>query len=324
VVLASAVFGTLLFIANYMYAGILCFAAFIGAVVFSRDIVAVIWSLVYAPAGWIMFQGVTKKMTRTLITVRIAVFAGIVYSALIIGVVAAENGAVSPMIIYQAAEAEIEAIVENFQDILLDTYVPADMSGDEEEQARNRELLQQEYIMNLKMMIPMFFVLYSLAIAYFSTALFRIIYNIFIGARAVSGRFIKRIEWRIKLSVVSAVMIILCSVFNLLLYSRDNPLPSIIISNIQYILAPGFCIMGIYFLFDKTYNMYNRHREIESRVAPAVMLLLTCVFAIILLQYTAIAILVICGLYAALIGDIKKFYEKTKKAVFGDDDDDDM
>jgi len=202
-------------------------------------------------------------------------------------------------------------------------YINVDMSGDEEEQAQTLENVKQEYTMNFKMSLPMIFALYNLAVAYFSTALFRITYNIFVGSKAKSYP-LKRMEWRIRLSGISAAIIILCVISNVLLYSLDNPLPRIIITNIQYILAPGFCIMGIYFLFDKIYNIYNKNRHIKGGIAPAFILLAVCALAVLMFFQYALALLVIFGLYAALIGDIKKFYEKTKRAVFGDDDDDDI
>ncbi|MCL2099790.1 MAG: hypothetical protein FWH24_05065 [Oscillospiraceae bacterium] len=321
VILASAAFGTLLFIVKYIHAGILCFAVLIAAAVFSRDIVAVVWSLVYIPSGWIMCRGVLNKTMRTALTVHIAVFAGIIYAILIAGSLAAENGGISPEIVYNAVDEEISAVVENFQDILLNMYIPDDINISEEEQERNRELLKQDYMMNLKMMVPMFFVLYTLAVAYFSTAAFRVVYNISIGSKT-AARPLKRIEWRIKLSAVSAVIIILSAVLNLLLYNRDNPLPSIILSNLQYILAPGFCIMGVYFLFDKIYNAYNKNKFMKTGIAPAIILISICIIGILILNFAGFAVLVIFGLYAALIGDIKTFYDKTKKMVFGDDEDD--
>ena len=54
------------------------------------------------------------------------------------------------------------------------------------------------------------------------------------------------------------------------------------------------------------------------------MLIMTCIFGVVLIQYAVPAVLTMFGLYAALIGDIKKFYDKTKKALFGDDDDEEI
>jgi len=247
---------------------------------------------------------------------------GIIYVILAAGALIAHHGGISSEIIYEELNGAIENFVEINQDILLSMYVQIDESGSEEEIAKRHELRKQEHVMNFKMLAPMIFIVYMIIIAYFSTMVFRIIYNIFIGSRAISYP-LKRIEWRIKLSGISAVIIILCAVSNLLLYSLDNPFPRIIVTNIQFILAPGFCIMGMYFLYDKIYNMYNKNRYTKGGIAPAFIMLAACAVTLLVLQYAGLAILVICGLYAALIGDIKKFYDKTKKAVFGDDDEDD-
>ena len=320
-ILVSAVFATLLFIADYIHAGIVCAAGLIATAVLSRDITAVLWAGAYIPAGWIIFRGVAnaeKKITRTAITVRIAVFLGILYAALIAGSLVHEHGEISLHIIFRAAEAEIEAVAENFQSL-----IPVDMSEpDEALRASQTELVMQMFTMNLTAMVPMIFTLYCLIIAYFSTSLFRIIYNMLLGLR--TDRILKRGDWRIRLSVISAVVMIACSVLEILI-SRDTLLLWIITSNIRFILVPGFCIMGVYFLFDKIYDRYNRNREIKNRFVPALILFVACVVLIFFLQYGGIgmALLTITGLYSALIGDIKKFYEKTKKLVFGDDDEED-
>ena len=320
-VFASVAFATLLFTVSYTHAAVLCLAGAVAAAIFSRGVVAVAWSLIYIAVGWVMFSGVRAKIARTAITVRAAAFAGLISAALLAGVIVAEHGAISPTIIYDAADELITGFLEANQEILLAMYIPVDLSGDEEEQARRLELVKREYTMNLKMMTPMLFVFYALAAAYCSTALFRIIYNIFIGSKP--GAFpLKRADWRLKLSAVSAVVIIISSMLILLLFDPHNPLPRIILTNVQYILAPGFCIMGIYFLYDKTYNIYNKNRLVKGGMAPAFILLGACTFAVLMFFQPAIAILVVFGLYAALIGDIKKFYRKTKKAVFGDEDDD--
>lgn len=317
-IFASAAFATLLFITDYMHAGLLCLASLIGAAVFSRDIIAVLWSGAYIPAGWIIFAGIRKKMTRTAVIVRIAVFLGVFYAALIIGSLALENGGVSPEMVSQMAGAEIEAIVENFQDL-----IPVNIAeADEELRAQQTELAKQQLVMNLRMMIPMFFVLYCLIIAYLASALFRTMYNLLWGVRM--KQTLKRKDWRVNLSVISAVIMILCAILNLLL-DRHNLLPWIIISNIQFILTPGFCVMGVYFLFDKIYDRYNKSRDVKSRFMPMLIMFFAGGGVILILPDTmGFAILTVFGLYAALIGDIKKFYDKTKKLVFGDDDDDDF
>jgi dolichol kinase len=83
--------------------------------------------------------------------------------------------------------------------------------------------------------------------------------------------------------------------------------------------------MGVYFAYDKIYYLYNRNRQIKTGVVPGVILIFVCGFIFLFLNYNNImlAVLTICGLYSALIGDIKKFYEKTKKMVFGNEDDED-
>lgn len=324
IVCASAAFATLLFITSYIHAGILCAAGIIAAALFSLDMISVIWSAVYIPAGWIIFYGVEKKITRTVITAHISIFLGFFYALLIIVTLAASNDGISMQIIYRAAEVEIDSVVENY--LLLEDmiYTPEDLSVEDAAIIETqREILKQQYSMNLKVLVPVFFILYNLMIAYFATSLFRIVYNILIGTKSKS-RALKRMDWRLKLSAISSVVMILSSVLNVLLYDQYNPLPWIIVSNIEYMLAPGFCVMGVYFLFDKIYNMYNRNKRIKSGVIPGVMFLFAFGFMMVFLQYASLAILAIFGLYAALIGDLKKFYNKTKKALFGDDDDEEI
>jgi hypothetical protein len=316
VIFASVAFATLLFITNYIHAVILCPAGIIVEAVVSLDLLSVLWSAAYIPMGWIIYHGVAKKITRTLITVRISAFLVIFYAALIIGSLSALHNNISPEIIYQAADEQIQSAVADYED-LFDMYIPYDI--EEEERKELRELLMQDFAMRLKMMVPMLFIFYCMTAAYLITSLFRILYNVLIGTK-VKSRALKRMEWRLKLSAASAVILILSAVFNLLLFDPYNQLPSIIISNIQYILVPGFCVMGIYFLFDKIYYIYNRDKRLKSGVVPAVMLILACGFAVLFFQNMGFAVLTIFGLYAALIGDIKKFYEKTKKRLFGDDD----
>jgi hypothetical protein len=52
-------------------------------------------------------------------------------------------------------------------------------------------------------------------------------------------------------------------------------------------------------------------------------MLFSVAFLFMFFQYTVFAVLTIFGLYAALIGNMKKFYEMVKKAFFGDGGDDD-
>jgi hypothetical protein len=177
----------------------------------------------------------------------------------------------------------------------------------------------RELALNLGMMVPTLFSVYCLAVAYFTASLFRIVYNALIGVR--TGRALKRGDWRVRLSWISAVIMIACSI--LYLAAADVLLLGVIVSNIRFILTPGFCVMGVYFLFDKIYDRYNRYREVSGRAGPALIMLAVCVFILLFLQSAGVALLTVLGLYAALIENIKKFYAKTKKLVFGDDDNDD-
>jgi hypothetical protein len=100
---------------------------------------------------------------------------------------------------------------------------------------------------------------------------------------------------------------------------QDNLLPAIVLTNLIYILIPGFCVMGAYFICDKM-------SESSLGMIPVVILMVMPVmFAFIFpfLVYLIAALLMLTGLYSALIGDIRKFYEKTKKWMSGGSDDDD-
>jgi len=76
--------------------------------------------------------------------------------------------------------------------------------------------------------------------------------------------------------------------------------------------------MGIYFVHDKIFKSGAGVIALVP-VIVAIVLLFMFPFAFIV----TMAFFMILGLYAALIGDIKKFYEKIKKFISGGDDDDD-
>ena len=318
--LASAIFAVLLFVANYAHVGLLCAAGVVAAAVWTRDLTAVLWSAAYIPVGWLIFHGVRKKAGRTLITVRTAVFLGIFFAALAAGALIHGHGGISPEIFLRAVESEIDILVENVRNVMIDAAETPDADANTE-----TVYLYFDYMaMNLTMMIPTLFVVYCLNIAYLSTAAFRVIYNLLLAARPgrISTRkAIGHEEWRVKLSAVSAVIMIICSVLYLLI-DRHSLLASVIVSNIRFILTPGFCIMGIYFLYDKIHERYNRYRYApnDSRLGPSLILFFACGLALMLFQNTAFAALTVFGLYSALIGDVKKLYDKTRKLVFGDDD----
>jgi len=317
-VAAAASFATLLIIitADYAHIAAVFAAGLIAAGVLSRNMTAVIWSLAYMPVGWIIFHGLRKNALRTTIVVRIAVFLGVFYAVLVVGNLTMQHGEISPSIIFAAVDEQIEAAANMFQELIpINTNDP-----DAEAQAA---LAAEALAMNLRMMVPMIFAVYCLAIAYFATGLYRVLYNAVIGIR--ESRIIRRKDWRVHLSWVAALIMIVCSVVYLTVYDHHSAsalLTAVITSNIRFILTPGFYVMGIYFLFDKVYGGYNRYREPKNRVVPSLMLFGACAFVFMFLQGAGIAILTVFGIYAALIGDIKKIYVKAKKLILDEGDDD--
>ena len=317
-VVASACFAALLVVADYVHVAVLLGIGLIVSGILSRNVTAVLWSLAYMPSGWIIFYSLRKNAIRTTIVVRIAVFLGVFYAILIVGNLAAQYGNVSTVIVFGEIDYQIEAVAELFREAIVSVNI-----NDPDAEVR-AALIAEEFAINLRMMVPMIFAVYCLAIAYFITAFYRMLYNAVIGIR--ESRVIKRKDWRVHLSWVSALIMIMCSVVYMAVYADQSTsaiLTSVIVSNIRFILTPGFCVMGIYFLFDKVYGGYNRYREPPSRFAPSLMLFGGCVFVLLFLQGAGIAMLAVFGIYAALIGEVKRIYNKAKKLITDDDGDDD-
>jgi len=182
-----------------------------------------------------------------------------------------------------------------------------------------------ELVMNLKAVMPALFVLYAALTAYLSTAFFKSAYNIFIPM-ANPGKKRKRIKskyWRIQISSVSAVVLAAAMLLTVLFSFRDNLIASIVLTNLTYILTPGFCIVGVYFVYDKIFKSNAGFVPVILIIGAAALVFVLPVAAFIGL-YAAGSLLMIVGIYATLIGDIRKFLDKAKKLVSGDDDDDDF
>ena len=333
VILAAAFFACLLFITNYLTIFAVC-AASAGLAIFAgKEPLPVILALSYILTGLIIFTGMAKKQTRTQITVRVSLFLVLFCSAWTVLYFVITSGGFSVQKLSNSIDDEINNTL-NYMETAASQYYSmlpagsvssADASGDGT--AYNlSDSVRQEFIMNMKVMIPSLFVILCIFCAYLSTSSFRIFYNIFSAKskpKEIPGR-----DWRVKLSVISAGVMILSTLCMVLLYDKDNLLPSIVSANIMYILLPGFCIMGIYFVYDKLYNMYNRvpYRK-KNGTLPGLSLAFAVIFLYIFMSNIVFAALAIFGLYAALIGDIKNFYDKAKKYFSdgggGDDDDGD-
>ena len=316
-VVASASFAAfLLVVSDYVNIAVICGGGLLVAGVLSRNMTAVLWSFAYMPGGWIIFHSLRQKAARTTIVVRIAVVLGVFYALLIVGNLAVQHGSISPAIVFGEIDRQVEVVAEAFRGML-----PVNL--DDPDAEVRAALMAEEFVINLRLMVPMIFVTYCLAIAYFVTAFYRILYNAVLGIR--ESRVIKRKDWRIHLSWVSALIMIACSIVYMAVYADHSTsalLTAVIVSNIRFILTPGFCVMGIYFLFDKVYGGYNRYREPPNRFVPSLMLFGACVFVFLFLWSAAIAILAVFGIYAALVGEVKKVYIKARKLVTDDDDDD--
>ena len=260
-----------------------------------------------------------RQFRRTQITVAAAGFLSVFYAAIIIAnifisTISASNGTFSVGAVSSAIDGELTRHIENYVGMF-----PQPQYASSGESAYPLEDIITELAMNFKAVLPALFIAFNLAAAYLATALFRFAYNIFIPL-AISGR--KRIKnkyWRINMSVISAIIMII-SIFAAMMFSgMDNLLPVIVLTNMIYILIPGFCVMGVYFFCDKM---------TDAGIGKITVFILICVpvafsFLFPFLIPVIIVILMVLGLFAALIGDIKKFYEKVKKLMFGDEDDED-
>ena len=317
---AAAFFACLLFLTNYLMIFIVCAASFASALYFGKGILATILVLSYIPTGVVIFMGIIKKRARTQITVRVAVFSVLFYAALIILYFVLSQGSFSLNMLSSAVDKQLTGVLnlmEDYSNQMFSTISPAGYG----EYELMTEPAKQEFMMNMKMLIPCVFMLYCISIAYLSTSVFRIFYNIFCAKS--KSREIRGTDWRITLSPISAVVMLISATVPILFYDRDNLLPWIVSTNLECILVPGFCIMGIYFIYDKIYALYNSANYFrKSGTIPALSLSFALIFLYMFLKTIVVALLTVLGLYAAVIGNIKKFYGKAKKLLTGDDSDD--
>ncbi|MCL2816512.1 MAG: hypothetical protein FWD23_18095, partial [Oscillospiraceae bacterium] len=308
-----ALFSCVLFLTKskaLLPAGIISFTA---AFILNEDIITAFASLIYIIAGALIYFGVRskRKQNRTQITVRISVALAVFYLLLL-----AVSFMMSAGTFYNGMTALVsdidseltagtEAIVNQFS-----AY--SDMTDAEKAD------YVKELVINMKAILPACFILYSLFTAYLATALFKPAYNIFIPLAYPGRKRIKNKYWRINISTISAIIMILSVFLAVMASGGDNILASIVLTNLIIILIPGFCVTGIYFTFDNIFRSGAGFLPVMLAVGT-VMLAFIFPFAIIV----TMIVLIISGLYASLIGDIKKLYEKMKKMLLGDGDDDD-
>lgn len=313
---ASALFSCVIFLTGpkiTIPAGIVSFAA---AYITGGDILGAFSGLAYIAVGALIYFGAKTGKKRTQITVVIACFMAVFCAVVFVLSVFLSTGAFSVDagvdVINSYLNESVSAVIDGSPGFLqYINSIDADLAA----------VYKEEIFINMKAILPACFILYSLFTAYLATAVFRAVYNIFIPLANPGRKRIKNKYWRISISFISAVILIV-SIFLAAVFSDfENPFPAIVLTNLIYILVPGFCLMGIYFSYDKIFKS-------NSGVLPVFLILaavvLSFIFSAFSFAMTAVAaVFMVIGLYAALIGDIKKFYEKTKKLLFGDDDDDD-
>ena len=316
---SAALFACALFLLNPGVIIISGAISFIAAFTVNGNIVNAFASLAYIIIGAFIYFGVKRKLNRTQITVGIICALSVFYICLIIFGFLSSEGTFSVRMASSAIENNLSGVIK----VYTDQYYSAlsQYSESAAEAAYLSEAYAAELILNLKALTPSFFILFVSACAYLSTAFFRVAYNIFIPMANPNRKKIKNKYWRVSVSSVSAIIMITAIFFMILLSGHSNPIPRIVLTNFVYILTPGLCVTGIYFIYDKLFKSVSRFITVA---------IVSCValFAFIFLMpvatiYVVMTILTVAGLYAALIGDIKKFYEKAKKFMIGDDDDDD-
>ena len=317
IIAAAALFACVLFLWNPSMIIISGIASFAITFAMSGDIINALASLIYIIIGSLIYFGVRNKKNRTQITVGITVVLVLFHIALIILSFLLSTGTFSIDMVSSAIDSELEQFTNFFINFI--NSAPAQTESVAETTAQNAYLVEayaQELVLNLKALIPSAFVLYAAFIAYFATVIFKSAYNIFIPMAHPNRKKIKNKYWRLNISSVSAVITI-AAIFFAVLFSKEI-LPSIVLTNLIYILAPGFCIVGLYFVYDKIFKA-------KSGIFPVMLIVGAIIFAFMLpvVLFAAIILLMSVGLYATLIDDIKKFFEKAKKTLLGDGDDDD-
>ena len=275
------------------------------------NIVNALAGAMYIAAGALVYLGVKGKRPRTKITVTLACFLAMCHIGLIALHFLTKTGAFSIEMVSSAVDAGLSEGAH-----LAASRIPAFSAIPDADSAA----YMQELVKNTKAMVPALFALYNLFAAYLLASFFRCAYNILIPMANPGRKKIKNKYWRLNISAVSAIAAIVSILASFFVPSQKYPLPSIVLANLAYILAPGFFVVGIYFMHDK---VFKEKSGIFSIVLAAGALTAAMVLPA-LLPALALA-LVISGLCATLAGDVKKLVEKAKKALLGDrgDDDDD-
>jgi len=325
IITASALFACVLFLFSpglILFAGA---ASFTITYLMCGDMIRATASLIYIIVGAIIYFGFGGKKHRTSITVGIASVLALFYMALIFFTVVISAGSFSVKAVVSNLDAnlsnQVDGYIERYYS-MLPQYSPAMM---DDVQASELAALKKELSMNIKVMIPAIFMLYNLAAAYLSTAVFRTAYNLFIPMAHPGRKKIKNKYWRVNISIISATVLIAAMVLSAVVSNKNSLLPSIVFTNLIYILAPCFSIAGIYFVYDKLFKSHHSGAGLLPvfLAAGTVIFVLLFQFIAFAVLFFAVAVFMIFGLYATLIGDLKKFYDKTKKLLLGDDDDDD-
>ena len=329
IVAASALISCALFLTGasvILISGIASFA--ISFVLIDGDIISALASLIYIVIAAFIYFGVKTKKNRTQITLGATVFLTVFYIALIILSFLLETGTFSIGMVSSMIDSELTKSAELFVNQYNSLVTQSQSAGATSEAGQaiqtivSAEDYIKELVMNLKAIIPACFIICNIIIAYLSTSLFKAAYNIFIPMANPSRKRIKNKYWRINISAVSAVIMIVAIFLSVIVSKEDNILTAIVLTNLVYILAPGFCLMGIYFVFDKLFNSRPGILPV-ALVIGSVMLAFIFPFALTFILYSMASVLMALGLYSALIDDIKKFFDKAKKALLGNNDDDD-
>jgi len=311
---ASALFACLLFLVTpalvRLSAAVFSAAAgFLATYLICGDTIKALAGLVYVIVGAIVYLGVKNKRARTKITFGALCFLVLFHSGLVVLYFLLKTGGFSIGMVSSAVDAGLTETAE---------FLTGRVAALSQLPETDRAAYVRELVANTKAMTPALFVLYNAAVAYLSTSFFRYAYNVLIPMANPGRKKIKNKYWRLAISLVSAVAAALALFASLFVSFQKNPLPSIILTNLTYMLAPGFCIVGIYFFHDKVFKEKTGVFSVVLAVCAlvAVLVLPAALFALAL-------VLMVSGLYDTLAGDMKKFLEKAKKNLFGDDDDDD-
>ena len=322
IVAASALFACFLFLTFPGMIIIMGAASFLITLAIGGTMINALASLAYIVAGTFVYFGVRSKKKRTQITFGIASVLIVFYIILIVFSVVISEGGFSAVIktVDEGLTIRAGGIADQYY-----AMVPQYSANPAENAQTGLDADKAGLVKNIKVMSPAIFILYNALIAYLSTAFFKSAYNFLIPLANPSRKRIKNKYWRLNPSVVSAAILITSIILSAALFDRDNLLPSIVLTNIIYILAPGFCIAGIYFAFDKLSGSQNSN----AGLFPFILVIGLIMFAFFLpfvasaaLRF-AVIIFMALGLYATLMGDIKKLVDKTKKMFIDDDDDDD-